>query len=144
MKTSIGMFSILLFLGLICLQKLMVQNVDQNTKQEKLCVNMIHFFDNTQPKLFSHICPNMTSPKQVIWFWSCNSVTNSGMHNETKVFKSMHNGEPSVVTWNYKNIRSLRVVILSQTINTKLITVKQEFPLSYLVQPLARIKYIEI
>ena len=44
----------------------------------------------------------------------------------------MHNSEPSVVTWNYKNIKSLRVVIWSQ-----------EFPLSYLVQPLERLKYIK-
>ena len=51
----------------------------------------------------------------------------------------LHNGEPSVVTWNYKNIRSLGVVIWSQTINT----FKQEFPLSYLVQPLERLKYIK-
>ena len=45
---------------------------------------------------------------------------------------SMHNWEPSVVTCNYENIRSLRVVILSQ-----------DFPLSYLVQPLERLKYIK-
>ena len=31
---------------------------------------------------------------------------------------TLHNGEPSVVTWNYENIRSLKVVIWSQTINT--------------------------
>ena len=44
----------------------------------------------------------------------------------------MHYREPSVVTWNYEKIRSLRVVIWSQ-----------EFPLSYLVQPLERLKYIK-
>ena len=44
----------------------------------------------------------------------------------------VHNWEPYVVTWNYKNIRSLRVGIWSQ-----------EFPLSYLVQPLERLKYIK-
>ena len=44
--------------------------------------------------------------------------------------KSIHNWEPSVVTWNYENIRSLTVVIWSQ-----------DFPLSYLVQPLQRLKY---
>ena len=43
----------------------------------------------------------------------------------------MHNLEPSLVTWNYENNRSLRVVIWSQ-----------DFPLSYLVQPLERLKYI--
>ena len=43
----------------------------------------------------------------------------------------MHNWEPSVVTWNYENIRSLRVFIWSQ-----------DFPLSHLVQPLQRLKYI--
>ena len=47
-------------------------------------------------------------------------------------FHPLHNWEPSVVTWNYENIRSLRVVIWSQ-----------EFPLSYLVQPLERLKYIK-
>ena len=45
---------------------------------------------------------------------------------------TLHNWEPSVVTWNYENIRSLRVVIWSQ-----------KFPLSYLVQPLERLKYIK-
>ena len=44
----------------------------------------------------------------------------------------MHNWESSVVTWNYENIRSVRVVIWSQ-----------EFPVSYLVQPLERLKYIK-
>ena len=48
------------------------------------------------------------------------------------LLESLHNGEPSVVTWNYENIRSLRVVIWSQ-----------EFPLCYLVQPLERFKYIK-
>ena len=47
-------------------------------------------------------------------------------------FHPLHNWEPSVVTWKYENIRSLRVVIWSQ-----------EFPLSYLVQPLERLKYIK-
>ena len=42
----------------------------------------------------------------------------------------MHNCEPSVVIWNYDNIRSLRLVVWSQ-----------EFPLSYLAQPLERLKY---
>ena len=44
----------------------------------------------------------------------------------------LHYREPSVVTWNCEKIRSLRVVIWSQ-----------EFPLSYLVQPLGRLKYIK-
>ena len=48
------------------------------------------------------------------------------------VFQPVHNGEPSVVAWNYENIRSLRAVIWSQ-----------EFPFSYLVQPLERLKYIK-
>ena len=42
----------------------------------------------------------------------------------------LHNSEPSVVTWNYENIR--RVVIWLQ-----------DFPLSYLVEPLERLKYIK-
>ena len=45
---------------------------------------------------------------------------------------TVHNWEPSVVTWNYENIRSLRVFIWSQ-----------DFPMSYLVQPLQRLKYIK-
>ena len=54
----------------------------------------------------------------------------------------MYNGEPSVVTWNYENIRSLRVFIWSHTINTTY-HFKPEFPLSYLVQPLKKFKYIK-
>ena len=35
----------------------------------------------------------------------------------TAVHFPLHNWEPSVVTWNYENIRRWRVVIWSQTIN---------------------------
>ena len=48
--------------------------------------------------------------------------------------------EPSIVTGNYENIRRLIVVLWSQTINT---TFKQEFTLSYLVQPLESLKYFK-
>ena len=46
---------------------------------------------------------------------------------------TLHNWEPSIVTWNYENIRSLRVVIWSQ-----------ECPLSYLVQPLERLELCSV
>ena len=67
-------------------------------------MSVLHAEENVFIIFFLHIDIRYAIFWPAYWFISCSIP--------------LHNGEPSVVTWNYENIISLRVVIWSQTINT--------------------------